>query len=444
MTTIDLGDCETLLRDFYHIPDNEPLYLKKIDIIQDGMKTLKVEYDIYARLFGKNLINLNLTVCENSKITISIPIAISDQLEKLNSSSEYYNDICYTTTSEDENEKKEIKKKKNGTDIIMKDRQNEFIDKDRVVCQDGCFFSEYNYDISKAKCLCSVKKCSESYADMHIDKSKILDNFKNINNLINYKFLVCYKKLFNKEGIIKNIGSYIILSIIFFHIISIFIFCANKFSSITKKIEKITFEKYKQQTAKKNDKDGRIVKPVIFQIVKKISIFNNYASYGQKRHSYFKKPSSDRKFKIIKNASYKKIKNNKENIKNYIDEEINSFSYDLSLKIDKRTYCQYYASLLKTQHSLICALFNHNDYNSGIIKINLFLIGFTIEYIVNALFYNDDTMHKIYEDKGLFDLETQLPIAFYSTIISTILNYPLNFLALSNDVIINFKQYFEN
>ena len=49
-------------------------------------------------------------------------------------------------------------------------------------------------------------------------------------------------------------------------------------------------------------------------------------------------------------------------------------------------------------------------------------------------------MHKIYEDKGLFDLETQLPIAFYSTIIYTILNYPLNFLALSNDVIIDFKQ----
>ena len=58
MTTIDLGECETLLRNFYHIPDNEPLYMKKVDIMQDGMKTLKVEYDIYARLFGKNLINL--------------------------------------------------------------------------------------------------------------------------------------------------------------------------------------------------------------------------------------------------------------------------------------------------------------------------------------------------------------------------------------------------
>ena len=137
---------------------------------------------------------------------------------------------------------------------------------------------------------------------------------------------------------------------------------------------------------------------------------------------------------------FKSNKNKKGNISNYIDEEINDFSYILALKIDKRTYCQYYISLLKTQHSLICALFNNNDYNSGIIKFNLFIIGFTIEYIINALFYNDDTMHKIYQNKGLFDLETQLPIALYSTIISTVLNYPLNFLALSNDAIINFKQ----
>ena len=74
------------------------------------------------------------------------------------------------------------------------------------------------------------------------------------------------------------------------------------------------------------------------------------------------------------------------------------------------------------------------------VTFKVFLIGFAIEYTINALFYNDDTMHKIYKTKGEFDLETQIPIAFYSTIISTILNYPLNILALSNDAIINFKQ----
>ena len=100
-----------------------------------------------------------------------------------------------------------------------------------------------------------------------------------------------------------------------------------------------------------------------------------------------------------------KVNKNKINDNKYIDEEINGFSYNLAKKYDKRNYCQYYASLLKTQHNLICALCNNKDYNSGIIKIDLFFIGFTIEYTVNALFYNDDTMHKIYENKGKFDLK---------------------------------------
>ena len=144
------------------------------------------------------------------------------------------------------------------------------------------------------------------------------------------------------------------------------------------------------------------------------------------------------KSKILYNLN--KIEKKENIIKNYIDEEINGFSYELAIKIDKRTCCQYYASLIKTQHNLICALFNNNDYNSGIIKIDLFFIGFAIEYTVNGLFFNDDTMHEIYESKGEFDLENQIPIIVYSTLISMILNAPLNYLALSNDAILSFKQ----
>ena len=362
MTRIDLGECEILLRNFYNISINETLYLKKIDIIQEGMKTLKVEYDVYAKLNGKNLIKLNLTVCEKSKISISIPIIINEDLDILNSSSEYYNDICYTTTTED------------GTDILLKDRQREFIDQNKMICQEDCGFSEYNYDTSVAKCSCDVKESSKSFADMNINKEAIFDNFKNIKNFLNFNFLICYKKLFTKKGILNNIGCYY----------------KNKFVKTTKICHQITL----------NDTRGK--------------------------------------------KNFKNNKDEKENLEIYIDEEINGFSYNMAIKYDKRTYCLYYASLLKTQHNLICALFNNNDYNCGIIKINLFFLQFTIEYTVNALFYNDDTMHKIYESKGDFDLETQLPIAVYSTIISTILNYPLNFLALSNDTIINFKQNITN
>ena len=151
---------------------------------------------------------------------------------------------------------------------------------------------------------------------------------------------------------------------------------------------------------------------------------------------------------IPENDSIKKLDSNNEkniiekikNIMKYIDEELNSLSYDLAIQYDKRSYWEYYISLLKTKHSLIFSLFNNNDYNSKIIKIDLFFIGFAIYYIVNALFYDDDTMNKIYESKGKFDLEVQIPIIIYSSLISIILNTVLSLLALSNDAIITFKQ----
>ena len=75
-----------------------------------------------------------------------------------------------------------------------------------------------------AKCSCEVKESPESFADMNINKDKILDNFKNIKNFLNFNFLVCYKNLFNIKGILNNIGCYIIIAVILFHIITVFIF----------------------------------------------------------------------------------------------------------------------------------------------------------------------------------------------------------------------------
>ena len=124
----------------------------------------------------------------------------------------------------------------------------------------------------------------------------------------------------------------------------------------------------------------------------------------------------------------------------YSDDEMNSLSYELALQNDNRSYSEYYISLLKTKHNLISSFCYNNDYNSKIIKIDLFFIGFTIYYTVNALFYNDDSMHNIYVNKGSFDIEYKLPKIIYSSLISMILNKLLKILSLTNDAIIDFKQ----
>ena len=436
-TKIDLGECETLLRKFYNLSNNEILYVKKIDVFQEGMKTLKVEYEVYSKLFGKNLIKLNLTVCEKSEISISIPIIITENLDKFNTSNGYYNDICYTTTSED------------GTDITLKDRQKEFVSKDYIICQEDCSFSEYDNNACFAKCSCKVKEAHKSLADMEINKEKLLSNFKNIKNIVNFNFLICYHKLFNKESLINNIGSYLIFATILFNIISIFICTIKQFPLIKGEINNIISGMYGfqpiQEKVKKHKKHKKEKKKDFERNKQLIHKKNNKQKDSRKKLSIYNKSidESELKFnsKIKKKKKDKILKQNKfENIKNYIEEEINGLSYNIAIQFDKRTYCQYYGSLLKTQHNLISALFNNNDYNLGIIKIDLFFIGFTIEYTINALFYNDDTMHKIHQNKGQFNLENQIPIIIYSTLISYILNLPLNFLALSNDTIINFKQ----
>ena len=99
----------------------------------------------------------------------------------------------------------------------------------------------------------------------------------------------------------------------------------------------------------------------------------------------------------------------------------------------------YYTSLLRTKHVLIFSFFNNNDYNAPIIKMDLFFINFALEFAVNALFFNDKTMHKIYEDEGEFDFIYQLPQILYSCIISTIIKILLELLALSQGNITDFK-----
>ena len=134
-------------------------------------------------------------------------------------------------------------------------------------------------------------------------------------------------------------------------------------------------------------------------------------------------------------------KNNKINneIMKYIDTELNLLSYKEAINDDKRTYCQYYASLLRTRHLLVFSFYNNKDYNSRIIKINLFFFTFSVNYTINALFFNDSTMHKIYEDGGKFNFIYQIPQILYSSIISTVLIMLVKFLALSEKNVLNIK-----
>ena len=445
MTYIDLGDCEKMLRKAYNISDKENIYMKKIDVIQEGMKIPKVEYDIYYKP-GKNLVKMNLTICENSKVSLLIPaIIISKNLDLLNASSGYYNDICYKVNSE------------SGTDISLKDRKKEFIEKNRTICQEDCDFSEYDEVTKRAKCSCKVKESSSSISSMKINKEKLYKNFIDIKNIANLNLFTCYKQLFSKNGLKKNIASYFIIPIILFHSISIIIFYKIQKNKINDKINDVKFGITYWNLVKADEikKMKKIQRDKIFKRKTHKNIFLNYLinQYLKNNPPYkfekeikieFKKNDNNTSKQYL-NTGNDKIMSKQEviikakTIMAFNDEELNNLPYSLALKFDKRSYFEYYLSLLKTNHSLIFSFFNNRDYNSSIVKMDLFFISFCINYTVNALFFNDDTMHKIYEDEGSFNFIYQLPQIAYSTLISTIFDMVLKLLALSEPNIINFK-----
>ena len=70
---------------------------------------------------------------------------------------------------------------------------------------------------------------------------------------------------------------------------------------------------------------------------------------------------------------------------------------------------------------------------------HLFFFDFVSNFAVNALFFNDDTMHQIYNDGGDFNIIYQLPQIIYSTIISIIIDSLISFLGLSQDDILSVK-----
>ena len=149
--------------------------------------------------------------------------------------------------------------------------------------------------------------------------------------------------------------------------------------------------------------------------------------------------NSERENKENNNENKEQIKD----VKELNDYELNSLDYKDAIEIDKRTYLQYYCSLMKTKHLLIFTFYfnkNQTDYNSYIIKIELFLLAFALDLTVNALFFTDHTIHDIYEDDGIFNFIYNIPQIIYSTVISAIISIIVKSLSLTQTQILKLKK----
>ena len=236
ISTIRLGKCEDELRKHYNISNETSLLILKIEIYIGGLYIPIIEYEVYD-LDNKKKLNLN--ICKNEKINIIIPVSINEKnLFKHNSSNEYYNDKCYIYTSD------------KGTDIILKDRRNEYIQNNMSLCEKNCEYKGYNRTSKKVNCECEVKNTFTLFSNVIIDKDRLLKKFVDIKTSANIDALQCPKIVFSIDGLKNNIGSYIILSIILIYIISLFLFIFKGFNNINITINKIREHKNKKKIKK--------------------------------------------------------------------------------------------------------------------------------------------------------------------------------------------------
>ena len=445
----------------------QSLLIFKIDIDIEGYSAPIVEYEVYHPNTKQKL---DLSYCDEDQIKISIPINSDineNDISKYDPKSEFYNDICSTYTS------------KFNTDVTLKDRQNEFINNNMSLCEDNCDFISYDSSSKKINCECNIKIAIKDVSNIKINKEFLKSKF-NIKDMINIEVIKCYKKLFCKEGILYNIGSYILLAIILFFIIGFIILIKKEFVSLQKEIE--LYIKYDISEAININKEDKVVnnlgkKTFIKRIIKKIKI-NKKIKKGQKKENddIINLPKGQMILNII-NKDQKKldiknnnIKNNKINFNNIITEddknndniidsndnnkdsiiiqnekllmndyELNECDFKDAIKYDKRTYFNYFCSLIKINHILLFAIIRQKDFNSKIIKFCLFLFSFSLNLTIEALFYDEEKMSNIYQIKGVYDIIDQIPEIIYTSIISSFIDIIIKYLALSQKYVIEEK-----
>ena len=139
-----------------------------------------------------------------------------------------------------------------------------------------------------------------------------------------------------------------------------------------------------------------------------------------------------------KNIS-KKQKSNKKIVISYNDFELNSFDYNNALLFDKRTCCQYNISLIKVKNPILFSFCPIKDYNSIIIRSCIFSLSFSIYYVINFSFFDDEILHKMYEIGGKYDLLYFLPKIIISFFVSYYITTIIKIIFLSERNIIKVR-----
>ena len=105
---------------------------------------------------------------------------------------------------------------------------------------------------------------------------------------------------------------------------------------------------------------------------------------ASENHNLFNLNPKKKEYKL---KTYDKKINKNKHLIILNDEELNNLEYLLAIEYDKRTYFQYYCSLLKKKQLILFSFFPNTDFNLLPLKISLFFMSFAIYFTIHGFFF---------------------------------------------------------
>ena len=225
------------------------------------------------------------------------------------------------------------------------------------LCPNNCVFIEIDFNNKKSICKCQINNGISFKKELK--KEELIKKIDNKKSLTNFNVFKCFHLLFSKKGLINNYGFYIILFVLIIYIISIFIFIFKEYKVLCEQINNII-------NAKLNEND--------FEINSK----NDVKEDTKENSTEIFSPKNNNRINLNNKGEDSSEKTKNEKILESTDYEINN---------------------------ILC----------------LFFFSISLTLVINTLFFNDSVLHKIYIDKGVFNIKYFIPQIIYSALISSII-----------------------
>ena len=294
-SNINFGRCESILKEYYAIPENDPLYILKMDAYIEGKMGPIVVYEVFYPLDSKNLVQLDISICEGETIGISYYLELENP-ELYDKNNPIYNDICHPYTSVD------------GVDMTLSGKQKDYQNNNKSLCEENCEYIGYDKLDKLVKCNCDVKDNSALISEIKIDKNKLYD-FMNLDKIANFDVLKCVNLIIKIENLLINIGFYSFMPTFICYFLAIIMFYKKDWKFVKKKIntyvivkKNLEYLKERRRILEELLKQNEYKKPAFLSILKKKKI-NKSKFYTSNFNIY-----NDRSNKIINHAKIKTIK----------------------------------------------------------------------------------------------------------------------------------------